>query len=85
MFSLITGKIKTAVIVVLSLALPVIYLLGRIGGGTRAKNNVLKDELDAAHKQTDFYKAMQEHEADIQSTAPRDRSSLIERLRRDGL
>lgn len=85
MFSFITGKIKTAIIVALSLALPVIYILGRLGGGSRVKNNVLKDELDASRKQTDFYKAMQEHEADIQSNAPRDRNALVERLRRDGL
>jgi hypothetical protein len=85
MFGFITGKIKTAIIIAFSVALPVIYVLGRLGGGRRVKNAVLKDELEAANKRSDFYKAMQGHESDIQANAPRNRTELVERVRRNGL
>lgn len=85
MFGFITGKIKTAIIVAFSVALPVIYVLGRLGGGRRVKNAVLKDELQAAQKRSDFYKAMQDHETQIQADAPRNRDELVERMRKTGL
>lgn len=85
MFGFITGKIKTAVIVAFSIALPVIYVLGRLGGGRRVKEAVLKDELEAAGKRSDFYKAMQDHETNIQANRPRNRDELVERVRKSGL
>lgn len=76
------GKIKTYLIMALSLALPLFYLFGKRSGRTELERDVLKDEIDAAQKVSKFYKAMAEHEQDDPVT---DRSSLLERLRRDGL
>lgn len=75
------GKIKTYIITTLALALPIIYVMGKVTGASREKNKVLKDDLQAQKKTSDFYKAMAEHE----NTTPNDRRGLIERLRRDGL
>lgn len=77
----IFGKIKTYIIGALALALPIIYVMGRVRGAANEKNKVLKDDLQAQEKATDFYKAMAEHEADSST----DSRSLTERLRGNGL
>jgi hypothetical protein len=58
------GKIKTYIIAALALALPIIYVMGRVKGKAAEKNAVLKDDLTTAHKTNDFYKAVSEHEDD---------------------
>ena len=78
---LIFGKIKTYIIGALALALPIIYVMGKVTGRAKEKNKVLKDDLQAQKKTTDFYKAMAEHENDNIN----DRKSLTERLRGNGL
>ena len=75
------GKIKIYIITTLALALPIIYVMGKVTGASKEKNKVLKDDLQAQKKTSNFYKAMAEQE----NTSPSDRRSLIERLRRDGL
>jgi|TARA_R110000796_G_scaffold86937_2_gene187927 hypothetical protein len=75
------GKIKTYIIGALALALPIIYVMGQVMGRSKEKNKVLKDDLQAQKKTTDFYKAMAEHENDNIT----DRKSLTERLRGNGL
>ena len=55
--------------------------MGRVRGAANEKNKVLKDDLQAQEKATDFYKAMAEHEADSIT----DSRSLTERLRGNGL
>jgi|TARA_B110000093_G_scaffold174133_1_gene207041 hypothetical protein len=77
----IFGKIKTYIIGALALALPIIYVMGKVKGSANEKNKVLKDDLQAQEKATDFYKAMAEHEADNITDSP----SLIKRLRGNGL
>ncbi len=77
----IFGKIKTYIIGALALALPIIYVMGKVTGRAKEKNKVLKDDLQAQKKTTDFYKAMAEHENDNIN----DRKSLTERLRGNGL
>jgi hypothetical protein len=77
----IFGKIKTYIIGALALALPIIYVMGKVTGRAKEKNKVLKDDLQAQKKTTDFYKAMAEHEDDNIT----DRRSIIERLRGNGL
>jgi hypothetical protein len=77
----IFGKIKTYIIGALALALPIIYVMGKVTGRAKEKNKVLKDDLQAQKKTTDFYKAMAEHENDNIT----DRKSLTERLRGNGL
>ena len=75
------GKIKTYIIGALALALPIIYVMGQVMGRSKEKNKVLKDDLQAQKKTTDFYKAMAEHENDNIT----DRKSLTEWLRGNGL
>lgn len=75
------GKIKTYIIGALALALPIIYVMGKVMGAAKEKNKVIKDELQASEKANDFYKAMAEDEED----AITDRPSLIKRLRGNGL
>jgi len=77
----IFGKIKDYIIATLALAIPIIYVFGRIKGSANEKNKVLKDDLQAQKKATDFYKAMAEHEDDNID----DRKSLTDRLRGSGL
>ena len=77
----IFGKIKTYIIATLALALPIIYVMGRVKGRAAEKNKVLTDELQAQEKATDFYKAMSEHESDTLT----DRKSITDRLRSNGL
>lgn len=77
----IFGKIKTYIIGALALALPIIYVMGKVMGAAKEKNKVIKDELQASEKANDFYKAMAENEKD----AITDRPSLIKRLRGNGL
>jgi len=77
----IFGKIKTYIIATLTLAIPLIYLMGRIKGRAAEKNKVLEDDLQAQKKATNFYKAVSKHEdAPISS-----RANLLSRLRKDGL
>ena len=77
----IFGKIKTYIIAALAMALPIIYVMGKVMGAAKEKNKVIKDELQASEKANDFYKAMAENEED----AITDRPSLIKRLRGNGL
>jgi len=77
----IFGKIKTYIIATLALALPILYVVGQITGRAKEKNKVLKDELEAQHKASDFYKNMAEHETDTLT----DRKSVTDRLRSNGL
>ena len=77
----IFGKIKTYIIAALALALPILYVMGRVKGSANEQNKVLKDDLQAQKKSTDFYKAMSEHE----ETNISDRPSLTDRLRGNGL
>ena len=65
----------------LAMALPIIYVMGKVKGAAKEKNKVLKDDLQAQEKSTDFYKAMAEHESDSIT----DSKSLTERLRGNGL
>ena len=75
------GKIKTYIIATLALALPIIYMMGKVKGRAKEQNKVLKDELEAQNKASDFYKAMAEHETDTLT----DRKSVTDRLRSNGL
>ena len=77
----ILGKIKTYIIGALALALPILYVMGRVKGAAAEQNKVLKDDLQAQKKTTTFYKKMAEHEQDDID----DRASLTDRLRGRGL
>jgi len=75
------GKIKTYIIAALAMAIPIIYIMGRVTGASKEKTKVLQDDLQAEKKNTDFYKAMAEHEEDNIT----DRNGLTDRLRGNGL
>jgi len=77
----IFGKIKTYIIAALAIALPILYIIGRVKGSANEQNKVLKDDLQAQEKAKDFYKAMSEHE----KTTITDRDGLTDRLRGNGL
>ena len=77
----IFGKIKTYIIAALAMAIPIIYVMGKVMGASKEKNKVIKDELQASEKAKNFYKAMSENEEDNIT----DRKSLTERLRGNGL
>lgn len=77
----ILGKIKTYLIGALALALPILYVIGRVRGAANEQNKVLKDDLQAQQKTTTFYKKMAEHETDDIN----DRADLTNRLRDSGL
>ena len=75
------GKIKSYIIGALALALPILYVMGQVKGRAQEKNKILKDELEAQGKASDFYKKMAEHEDDNLT----DRKSVTDRLRNNGL
>ena len=56
MLSLITGKIKTVIIIVLGLGLPLLYFLGRSSGGSKIKQAILEEEAEKAEKEQIFTK-----------------------------
>tara|TARA_B100000214_G_C23820996_1_gene559623 strand:+ start:491 stop:748 length:258 start_codon:yes stop_codon:yes gene_type:complete len=85
MFGFITGKIKTAIILVLSIAIPVIYIFGRMGGGSKVKQAVLEEEAEKAKRRANFYKDMAKHEQEIESGRSRNADDLVSKLRSDGL
>ena len=77
----IFGKIKTYIIAALAMAIPIIYVMGKVMGASKEKNKVIKDELQASEKAGDFYKAMAENETNDFT----DRKSITDRLRGNGL
>ena len=77
----IFSKIKTYIIGALALAIPIIYVMGKVVGANKEKNKILKDDLQASKKKANFYKALSEHEEDNIT----DRKSLTDRLRGNGL
>ena len=74
----IFGKIKMYIIAALAMAMPIIYVMGRLSGANKEKQKVLKDDLQAANKKTDFYKAIADHEED---PALSTRDGIINRVR----
>ena len=85
MFSLAFGKIKIILAAIFAAVLPILYIIGRRDGAKAEKNAVLEDELNAQKVTTEFYKAMEENNAEIESNTPRNRDELTDRLRNNGL
>ena len=77
----IFGRIKDYISAALAMAIPIIYVFGRIKGSANEKNKVLMDDLETSKKTSDFYKKMAEHEDDNLT----DRKSVTDRLRSNGL
>lgn len=85
MFSLAFGKIKIILAALFAAVLPILYIIGRRDGAKAEKNAVLEDELNAQKVTTEFYKAMEKNNAEIESNTPRNRDELTDRLRNNGL
>lgn len=85
MFGLVFGKVKIILAALVAAILPVLYIMGRRDGAKAEKNAVLEDELDAQKVTTEFYKAMEKNNAEIESNTPRNRDELTDRLRNNGL
>lgn len=77
----IFGRIKEYIIAALALAIPIIYVFGRLKGAETQKRKLLKEELKTQEKVSDFYKSVAEHETDTLT----DRKSVTDRLRSNGL
>lgn len=88
MFGLL-GRIKSWIIVILTAALPLVYLiatmLGRKDGRMNSDIDRLTNANQTEHKISDFYREMADNEADIQSGKLHNRDNLLERLRGKGL
>jgi hypothetical protein len=84
-FSLAFGKIKIILAAMFAAVLPILYIIGRRDGAKAEKNAVLEDELNAQKVTTEFYKAMEKNNAEIESNTPRNRDELTDRLRNNGL
>jgi hypothetical protein len=84
-FSLAFGKIKIILAAIFAAVLPILYIIGRRDGAKAEKNAVLEDELNAQKVATEFYKAMEKNNAEIESNTPRNRDELTDRLRNNGL
>jgi hypothetical protein len=84
-FSLAFGKIKIILAAIFAAVLPILYIIGRRDGAKAEKNAVLEDELNAQKVTTEFYKAMEKNNAEIESNTPRNRDELTDRLRNNGL
>lgn len=84
-FTAVFGKIKIILAAVFAAVLPILYIMGRRDGAKAEKNAVLEDELSAQKVTTEFYKAMEKNNAEIESNTPRNRDELTNRLRDNGL
>jgi len=84
-FGGIWSKLKMAFIAAIPVIMGILYALGRKDGRSLEKKEVLEDEVETQKERADFYKAMNEHDAEIDSATPRTRNELTERLRKHGL
>jgi hypothetical protein len=87
MFSMLS-KVKTWAIAALSLALPIVYVFGRLIGKNKGWAEAESERLKNANKKSrqvaDFYKEMAEDEQIVEGNLHK-RDNLTERLRDKGL
>lgn len=79
------AKVKLALAAAIPVLMGILYVLGRKDGRALEKKEVLDDEVKVQTERADFYKAMEEHDAEIDNATPRDRDELAKRLRQHGL
>ncbi|MDC3221878.1 hypothetical protein OAT86_01300 [Planktomarina sp.] len=85
LFSGIFTKIKLIAMAALAALIPILYIIGRRDG---AKGEVVKQQkaaLDAAEDRAEFYQKVEQANNEIESNKPRDKRSLVNRLRGGGL
>jgi|TARA_B110000908_G_scaffold165461_1_gene214967 hypothetical protein len=79
------SKIKIIMVGALAALLPILYIIGRKDGAKIEEVKQVKASAKAAEQRADFYKEMETTNNEIESTKPRDRDDVVERLREHGL
>jgi len=84
MFGIFT-KIKIIVAGLMAALLPILYIIGRRDGAKVEEVKQVKASAKAAEQRADFYKEMETTNNEIESTKPRTRDDITDRLRKHGL
>ena len=81
----IFSKIKIIVAGLMAALLPILYIIGRRDGAKVEEVKQVKASAKAAEQRADFYKEMETTNNEIESTKPRTRDDITDRLRKHGL
>jgi hypothetical protein len=81
----IFGKIKIIVAGLMAALLPILYIVGRRDGAKVEEVKQVKASAKAAEDRAEFYKEMETTNNEIESTKPRTRDDITDRLRQHGL
>lgn len=81
----IFSKIKIIAAGAIAALLPILYILGRRDGAKLEEVKQVKASAKAAEDKAEFYKEMETTNNEIESTKPRTRDDLTDRLRDHGL
>jgi hypothetical protein len=81
----IFSKIKIIVAGIVAALLPILYIIGRRDGAKVEEVKQVKASAKAAEDRAEFYKEMETTNNEIESTKPRTRDDIVERLREHGL
>jgi hypothetical protein len=84
MFGIFT-KIKIIVAGLMAALLPILYIVGRRDGAKVEEVKQVKASAKAAEDRAEFYKEMETTNNEIESTKPRTRDDITDRLRQHGL
>ena len=84
MFGIFT-KIKIIVAGLTAALLPILYIVGRRDGAKVEEVKQVKASAKASEDRAEFYKEMETTNNEIESTKPRTRDDLTDRLRQHGL
>ena len=81
----IFGQIKIIVAGLMAALLPILYIVGRRDGAKVEEVKQVKASAKAAEDRAEFYKEMETTNNEIESTKPRTRDDITDRLRKHGL
>ena len=81
----IFSKIKVIVAGIVAALLPILYIVGRRDGAKVEEVKQVKASAKAAEDRAEFYKEMETTNNEIESTKPRTRDDITDRLRQHGL
>ena len=81
----IFGQIKIIVAGLMAALLPILYIVGRRDGAKVEEVKQVKASAKASEDRAEFYKEMETTNNEIESTKPRTRDDLTDRLRQHGL
>jgi hypothetical protein len=81
----IFGQIKIIVAGLMAALLPILYIVGRRDGAKVEEVKQVKASAKAAEDRAEFYKEMETTNNEIESTKPRTRDDITDRLRQHGL